>query len=60
MYHASENSQHRSFEALVVKRNHPFHGDDVVGVNVTSQSRNPYATNRSYCYSALPFCLISC
>ena len=55
MYQASQNSQHRSFEALVVKWNHLFHEGDVVGVNVTSQSRNPYAANRSYFYSALPF-----
>jgi len=30
-----------SFEALVVKWNHPFHESDVVVANVTSQSRNP-------------------
>jgi len=29
-----------SFEAQVVKWNHPFHESDVVVVNVTSQSRN--------------------
>jgi len=30
-----------SFEALVVKWNHPFRESDVVVVNVISQSRNP-------------------
>jgi len=30
-----------SFEALVVKRNHPLHESDVVVVKVTSQSGNP-------------------
>ena len=33
------------FEALVVKWNHPFHESDVVVVNRSSHSRNPYATN---------------
>jgi len=28
------------------KWNHPFHESDLVVVNVTSQNRNPYATNQ--------------
>jgi len=42
-----------TFQTLVVimKWTHPFHESEVV--NVTSQSRNPHATNRGYNYTEL-------
>jgi len=44
-----------TFQTLVVivKWTYPFHESEVV--NVTSQSRNAYATNRGYNYTELPF-----
>jgi len=58
MCQASENSQHRTGDKLgdlscEVKPIHPFHESYVVVVNMTSQSRNPYPTNRGYCYTVL-------
>ena len=43
------------FESLVLKWNHPFHESDVVVVNMTLQSRIPYAPSRGYCSTELPF-----
>ena len=52
MYHASENSQLRTGDKLwdASCEMKPFYESDVVVANVTSQSRNPYATNRGYSY----------
>jgi len=61
--HASENSQPRPGKLKLWGAScemKPFHQGDVVIVNVISQSKNPYDTNRGYCYTKLPFWLICC
>ena len=53
VYHVSENSQPRTGDKLwdASCEMKSFYESDVVVVNVTSQSRDPHATNRGYCYS---------
>jgi len=47
-----------SFEALVVKKKQSVGFINVMIVNVTSQSKNPEATNRCYCYIHSPAIIV--